>query len=114
MSLLNGCLFETILLITGREENERETCCKLKGIEYIYYKYLLYKIERFVDFSAIIKIDKLTCVIIHDKLTCVIIHDNLTCVDYHEAHYEFTALFSWGNRTIFYIINRTIPECLEI
>ena len=41
--------------------------------EYIYYKYLLYKIERFVDFPAIIKIDKLTCVIIHDNLTCVII-----------------------------------------
>ena len=36
--------------------------------EYIYYKYLLYKIERFVDFPAIIKIDKLTCVIIDDNL----------------------------------------------
>ena len=26
---------------------------------------------------------------------------------------EFTALFLWGNRTIFYIINRTIHGCLE-
>ena len=36
--------------------------------EYIYYKYLLYKIERFVDFPAIIKIDKLTCVIIVKRI----------------------------------------------
>ena len=38
---------------------------------------LLYKIEWFIDFSTINKID---------NLTCVIIHDNLTCVDYHEMH----------------------------
>ena len=43
----------------------------------IYNDNLLYKIEWFIDFSAINKID---------NLTYVIIHDNLTCVDYHETH----------------------------
>ena len=42
--------------------------------------------------------------------------DSLTCVDYHETHWSCSifALFLWGNRTIFYIINRTIHGCLEI
>ena len=43
----------------------------------IKYLSLLYKIEWFIDFSAINKID---------NLTCVIIRDNLTCVDYREMH----------------------------
>ena len=40
-------------------------------------RYLLYKIEWFIDFSATNKIV---------DLTCVIIHENLTFVDYHETH----------------------------
>ena len=38
----------------------------------------------FINISATIKID---------NLTCVIIHDNLTCVDYHKMHWSLLLYF---------------------
>ena len=34
------------------------------------YRYILYKMESFIDFSAINKSDNLTCAIIYDNCTC--------------------------------------------
>ena len=50
----------------------------------MFYWCLLYKIEWFIDFSAINKID---------NLTSVIIYEYLTCVDYRETHYSLLLYF---------------------
>ena len=44
---------------------------------FLLIKYLLFKIEYYIDFSTTNKID---------NLTGVIIHVNLTFVNYHETH----------------------------
>ena len=54
---------------------------------------LLYKMECFVDVSAINKIDNLTCMIIHDNLTCTIIMKRIRVL--------ILLWFLWDNRAIF-------------
>ena len=71
-----------------------------------HYYILLYKVQCFIGISGTDKTD---------NLTCEIIYDNFTCENYRFSNNHYSLrYFILLEKTVVYIINRTIHVCLEI